>query len=438
MKATFKMLFFAQKTKTKGNGKCPILARITVNGNISTFSTQLEIEPDRWDSKTQRSIGKTKTEKDMNTFLDQIFTACQRTYYELQAEGKDVTADKVKQRVCCTGEKKPLTMKEITDLFIDDYEDLVKAKGSGKESLFRYRVVQSRVLDFIKKEYGVKDMALDSIDKRFLDKFYLWLRTEHGNANNTAVKVMQKLASIFKMGRDNGWIQRNPFAQVKLHLDPVDRSYLSKEELDIVYNKEFTSKRLEAVRDMFIFCCYTGLAYIDMKQLTYEEIVEKQDGKKWIVTHRQKTKTNVNVPLLDIPLMLIEKYEGQGKDGHVFPVLSNQKMNDYIKEIIAICNIDKDITCHSARHTFATTVTLENGVPIESVSKMLGHTNIKTTQIYARITDQKIAGDMDNLAAKIAGQHTTPPEPSAMSKGTTTKARKQLVEVPAFRLASGL
>lgn len=286
----------------------------------------------------------------MNTFLDQIFTACQRTYYELQAEGKDVTADKIKQRVCCTGEKKPLTMKEITDLFIDDYEDMVKAKGSGKESLFRYRVVQSRVMDFIKKEYGVKNMTLDSIDKRFLDKFYLWLRTEHGNANNTAVKVMQKLASIFKMDRDNGWIQRNPFAQVKLHLDPVDRSYLSKEELDIIYNKEFTSKRLEAVRDMFIFCCYTGLAYIDMKQLTYEEIVEKQDGKKWIVTHRQKTKTNVNVPLLDIPLMLIEKYEGQGKDGHVFPVLSNQKMNDYIKEIIAICNIDKEITCHSARH----------------------------------------------------------------------------------------
>ena len=438
MKATFKMFFFAQKTKIKSNGRVPVLARITINGKMSTFSTQVDVEPDSWDTKAGRTDGTSKEGKRVNAVLDQIYTSCQHTYYELQSQGKEITAERIKQKVTCTEEKTPHTLQELSDLFIHDYETLVLAQGYGKESLFRYHVVQNRVMDFTKKEYGVKDINLDQVDRRFLNKFYLWLRSEHNNANNTAVKVMQKLASIFKMGRDNGWITGNPFAQLKLHLDAVDRSYLSKEELERVYNKEFTSQRLEAVRDMFIFCCYTGLAYIDMKQLTYEEIVEKQDGKKWIVTHRQKTKTNVNVPLLDIPLMLIEKYKGRGKDGHVFPVLSNQKMNDYIKEIIAICDIDKDITWHSARHTFATTVTLENGVPIESVSKMLGHTNIKTTQIYARITDQKIAGDMDNLAAKIGGQHTTPPEPSAMSKGTTTKARRQLIEVPAFRLASGL
>lgn len=438
MKATFKMLFFAQRARIKSNGKAPILARITINGKTSTFSTQLDIEPDRWDSKAQRTLGKTKTEKETNAFLDQIFATSQHSFFALQSEGKDVTAERIKQKVWGTEEKAPHTLRELSDLFIKDYEELVNANRSGKETLFRYHVCQNRVLEFVSKEYGMKDIPLDDVDKRFLDKFYLWLRSEYNNANNTAVKLMQKLASIFKMGRDNGWVQRNPFAQVRMHLDPVDRSYLTKEELEIVYNKQFTSRRLEAVRDMFIFSCYTGLAYIDLKQLTEEEIVEKQDGKMWIVTHRQKTKTNVNVPLLDIPLMLIEKYKGQGKDGHVFPVLSNQKMNDYIKEIIAICNIDKDITCHSARHTFATTVTLENGVPIESVSKMLGHTNIKTTQIYARITDQKIAGDMDDLAAKIGGQHTTPPEPSAMSKGITTKARKQAIEIPTFRMVSGL
>ena len=438
MKATFKMLFFVQKTKMKSDGTAPILARVTVNGDMSTFSTKEFIEPDRWDSKMQRTPGKTQREKDINSHLDKLLTSAQNAYYDIVATGIDLTADRIKIKVTGTEEKTPHSFGELSDIFIKDYQDLVLAQGTGKESLFRYKVCQNRVFEFMREEYKVKDMPLDGIDKRFLDKLYLWLRTKYNTANNTTVKLMQKLASIIKMGRDNGWVQKNPFAQVRLHLDPVDRSYLSKEELDIVYNKEFTSKRLEAVRDMFIFCCYTGLAYIDMKHLTYEEIVEKQDGKKWIVTHRQKTKTNVNVPLLDIPLMLIKKYEGQGKDGHVFPVLSNQKMNDYIKEIIAICDIDKDITWHSARHTFATTVTLENGVPIESVSKMLGHTNIKTTQIYARITDQKIAGDMDNLAAKIAGQHTTPPEPSAMSKGTTTKARRQLIEVPAFRLASGL
>ena len=438
MKATFKMLYFVQKTRVKSDGTAPILARITVNGEMATFSTQDSIDPDRWDSKAQRTAGKTQKEKDINSHLDKMLTAAQNAYYDLLATGMDVSADRIKMKATGTEEKVPHSFKELSDLYIKDYTELVRVQGSGKESLFRYKVAQSRVFDFLRDEYNVKDMPLDGIDKRFLDKFYLWLRTKHNNANNTAVKLMQKVASIFKMGRDNGWIQKNPFAQVKLHLDPVDRSYLTKDELEIVYHKEFTSQRLEAVRDMFIFSCYTGLAYIDLKQLTEEEIVEKQDGRKWIVTHRQKTKTNVNVPLLDIPLMLIEKYKGRGKDGHVFPVLSNQKMNDYIKEIIAICNIDKDITCHSARHTFATTVTLENGVPIESVSKMLGHTNIKTTQLYARITDQKIGGDMDNLAAKIGGQHPTPPEPSAMSKGITTKARKQAVEIPTFRLAAGL
>ena len=438
MKATFKLLFFVQKTKMKADGTAPILARVTVNGDMVTFSTQKSVKPDRWDSKAQRTPGRNQEEKDINSALDKIQTSAQNAYYDILAIGMDVTPDRIKMRAMGTEEKVPHSFMELSNMFIKDYKELVLAQGSGKETLFRYQVVQNRVVEFMKAEYKVTDMPLDGIDKRFLDKFYLWLRSTHNNANNTAVKLLQKMASIFKMGRDNGWIHKNPFAQIKLHLDPVDRSYLTKEEIEKVYNKQFTSKRLEAVRDMFIFCCYTGLAYIDLKQLTEEEIIEKQDGRKWIVTHRQKTKTNVNVPLLDIPLMLLEKYKGQGKNGHVFPVLSNQKMNDYIKEIIAICDIDKDITCHSARHTFATTVTLENGVPIESVSKMLGHTNIKTTQIYARITDQKIAGDMDNLAAKIGGQHPTPPEPSAMSKGITVKARRQAVEIPTFRMVSGL
>ena len=252
MKATFKMLFFAQRARIKSNGKAPILARITINGKTSTFSTQLDIEPDRWDSKAQRTLGKTKTEKETNAFLDQIFATSQHSFFALQSEGKDVTAERIKQKVWGTEEKAPHTLRELSDLFIKDYEELVNANRSGKETLFRYHVCQNRVLEFVSKEYGMKDIPLDDVDKRFLDKFYLWLRSEYNNANNTAVKLMQKLASIFKMGRDNGWVQRNPFAQVRMHLDPVDRSYLTKEELEIVYNKQFTSRRLEAVRDMFI------------------------------------------------------------------------------------------------------------------------------------------------------------------------------------------
>lgn len=431
------MLFFIQRAKINAEGLCPILARITVNSQMSTFSTHQMIDPDRWDSKTQRTLGRTPSEKEINSNLDKVLSATQNAYYDLMAQGLTITSDNLKMKATGKEENAPHTFRQLSDLFLKDYKDLVAAQGSGKESLFRYQVCQNRVLTFMKAEYNVSDLPLDNIDKRFLDKFYLWLRTEYNNANNTAVKLMQKLASIFKMGRDNGWVTRNPFALIKLHLDPVDRSYLTKDEIDIVYNKEFATKRLETVRDLFIFSCFTGLAYIDLKQLTYEEIVEKADGHKWIVTHRQKTKTNVNVPMLDIPLMIMEKYRGQGKDGHVFPVLSNQKMNNYLKEIAAICGIDKEITFHCARHTFATTVTLENGVPIESVSKMLGHTNIKTTQIYARITDQKIAGDMDKLAGKINGIQTSAPKPSQMSKGTTRKQIRQAREIPAYRAAVG-
>ena len=167
--------------------------------------------------------------------------------------------------------------------------------------------------------------------------------------------------------------------------------------------KEFATKRLDLIRDIFVFACYTGFAYVDVARLNKDMIEMWPDGNLWIKTYRQKTKVPVNIRLLDIPKMIIDKYEGQAKGDKLLPVPSNQKVNDYLKEIAAVCGIDKNISFHLARHTFATTITLSNGVPIESVSKMLGHTNIKTTQIYARITDQKVNKDMEMLAEKLNG-----------------------------------
>ena len=203
------------------------------------------------------------------------------------------------------------------------------------------------------------------------------------------------------MALDNGWVKTNPFRAVKLHFDKVDRGYLTKEELARMMQKEFATKRLELIRDIFVFSCYTGFAYIDVTKLTTDMIEQWPDGDLWIKTHRQKTKTPVSIMLLDIPKMIIEKYAGQAKGDKLLPVPSNQKCNDYLKEIAAVCGIDKQLSFHMARHTFAITITLSNGVPIESVSKMLGHTNIRTTQIYARITDQKINADMAVLAQKL-------------------------------------
>ena len=191
------------------------------------------------------------------------------------------------------------------------------------------------------------------------------------------------------------------FVDTKLPITKVDRGYLSEEEVLSIATKDISIPRLDQVRDVFIFACYTGLAYADIAQLRADNIKKMFDGKLWIITHRQKTKTNVNVPLLPKAEKILKKYEGKFLDGVLLPVLSNQKTNAYLKEIADICGIEKNLTFHLARHTFATTMTLGKGVPIESVSKMLGHTNIQTTQIYARITNEKISHDMENLAKNL-------------------------------------
>ena len=281
-------------------------------------------------------------------------------------------------------------------------------------------------MHFISMNYKTSDLPLTSIDKRFLDKLYLYLRTERGLNNNTAVKFLHRFSSVYKMARDNGWVNGDPFKLQHLHLDKVDRSYLTQTELNKVMEKEFETQRLEQVRDVFIFCCFTGLPYIDAKKLTNQHLKVWSDGSLWLTLHRQKTKVPVNVKLLPIALEILDKYKDSiaSRGGKLLPVLSNQKCNEYLKEMAAVCGINKDITFHSARHTFATTVTLENGVPIESVSKMLGHTNVKTTQLYARITDTKVSNDMDVLQENLQGVFDKPLTQSVKSRKKVAQAKE--------------
>jgi len=203
------------------------------------------------------------------------------------------------------------------------------------------------------------------------------------------------------------WLSKDPFAKFKQHFDKVERFYLTKEELAAIEKKQFTIERLQTVKDLFLFSCYTGLAYIDTMNLTTENIIKGIDGNDWLITSRQKTDTDVRVPLLPQAEALIKKYKNHPKasnHGTLFPVISNQKTNSYLKEIADLCNINKAITFHIARHTFATTITLSNGVPIESVSKMLGHTTIRSTQVYAKVVEQKLSEDMLNLRKRMANQ----------------------------------
>lgn len=400
-RSSFNVMFLIQKGKLKANGTAPILTRITVNGEMAHFSTKIDIFPDRWISKEHRTLGLTRIEKQINSVLAEIKCNIKQRYTEFISQGQVVTANKLKQSIMSLDETSRSYI-ELCDMFIADYEKLSTSRGYGQESLFRYQLTRTRLAEFINAEYKVADIPLADINKRFLDRLYLWLCTEKKLANNTATKFIHRCSSIYRVAIDNGWVKANPFKQQKLHLDKVDRGYLTQEEMTRMMQKDFATSRLELVRDLFIFACYTGFAYIDVTRLTKDMIQEQPDGTLWIKTHRQKTKVAVNIRLLEIPKMILDKYEGQAKGDKLLPVPSNQKTNDYLKEIAAVCEIDKKLSFHIARHTFATTITLSNGVPIESVSKMLGHTNIKTTQIYARITDQKVAKDMDVLAQKLA------------------------------------
>ena len=228
----------------------------------------------------------------------------------------------------------------------------------------------------------------------------MYLSTVAGCCYNTSVKKLKTLKTITIYAQKRGVLHHDPFLNHRFHLEAVDRGFLTDEEILKIANKELSIQRLELVRDMFLFSCFTGLAYIDVANLTPDNII-KLDGKEWIMTKRQKTSVETNVLLLDIPKSIISKYSHKTyRDGKLFPVLSNQKTNSYLKEIADLCGIKKNLTFHLARHTFAT-MSLSKGVPMESVSKMLGHTNIKTTQIYARITNKKIEHDMEQLSDKL-------------------------------------
>lgn len=261
--------------------------------------------------------------------------------------------------------------------------------------------------DFILWKYNITDINIDKIDHSFITEYEFYLRSERKCANNTAVKYIKNFHKIINQCLANGWLNKDPFSNYKAKVKEVVRDFLSEAEIEQMINKEFISERLELVRDIFVFSCFTGLAYIDVKQLTLDNISLGIDGDKWIFKNRQKTDTASKIPLLPMAQAIINKYAEQPvckNEKRLLPILSNQKMNAYLKEIADVCGIKKDLTFHIARHTFATTITLSNGVPLETVSKMLGHTSLKTTQHYAKILDKKISEDMMILKSKFASK----------------------------------
>lgn len=397
--STFKVLFYLRANYLNKSGKAGIMIRVTVNGELSQFSSKLDIEPDRWDVKNGRAKGNNIESKRLNELLENIRTAINNHYHEIEHRESFVNAEKVRNAFLGVDTRQ----QTLLELFRKHNDDVKKLIGISKSDATwqKYDRTRRHLQDFMQSKYRVSDIALKEIGHMFITDFEMYLRTTCACNENTSAKFIQSFRRIIIIAKNNGWITGDPFSNYVIRLKRVDRGYLTEQEIEKIMTKEFVSQRLDSVRDIFIFSCFCGLAYIDVKNLTDNNIETGFDGKPWIMTKRQKTDTKVTVPLLKIPMQIIDKYKGINKSNYLLPVLSNQKMNSYLKEIGDLCGINKNLTFHLARHTFSTTVTLAKGVPIETVSKMLGHTNIQTTQIYARITNSKISNDMKELAGKL-------------------------------------
>lgn len=402
MNKTFNLLFFIKKNKIRANGTAPIYLRITIDGKAADIAAKRYIDPQKWDVKAHKALGNTQEAKTLNLYLKTLEQQVYDSHYQMLKEEDFVTSESLKSKLLGTD----ISTRMLIPIF-QDHNDKVEAlvgQDFAPGTLERYKTSLKHTQEFLIWKYKTSDIDITKIDHAFIMDYDFWLRSVRKCANNTAVKYIKNFKKIIRLCMANGWLSKDPFLSYKAKLKVVERPYLTKEEIQTIYEKEFASDRLIQVRDIFLFSCYTGLAYVDVKKLTKSNVNIGIDGDQWIFTHRQKTDTSTRVPLLPLAQELILKYEGHPEcinSNVLFPVLSNQKMNSYLKEIVNVCGINKELTFHIARHTFATTVTLSNGVPIESVSKMLGHTNIKTTQHYAKILDKKVSDDMAVLKGKF-------------------------------------
>lgn len=398
-----KIKMIAHKGKPNKSGRVPILMQLTIGQQTCHISTKQNILPEKWGDG--KPIGHTREDQAITAVLEEIRTKAYYKFLQLQGQNINVTPERLKQALLGKDQVQPRGYVEIFDQWLVEYSKMVGITTS-KRTLDKYILVRNRLQEYIASQLGVKDISLEEVTPKFLSNFDNYLRVEYNMANNHAMKIRQKLRTIYKVAIDNGWVSKNPFSTVKIHFDPVERDVLTKSELVALIQTDMDIDRLEKMRDVFVFACFTGLAHCDVAGLTKENIITDEAGQVWLKTHRQKTSEMVDIPLLEIPQLIIKKYQGMKElNGKLLPTLTNSCSNLYLKEVAVRCGINKTLTFHMARHTFATTVTLSNGVPIESVAKMLGHRNIRTTQIYAKIIKDKLAEDMSKLATRICGDY---------------------------------
>lgn len=394
----FSLLFYLKRRSNYVIGNLPIYIRITINGKRVEITAQRECEPEKWNIAAGRKNGTKEDVRILNAYLDTLQAKIYEIHRRLVEADEEITAEIIRNHLNGTAAKSRFIIALFQE-HNDRVANLVN-KDLAPGTLTRYKTTLDHSRDFIRWKYKSDDIDIFKLNHEFITDFEYWLKSVRNIGHNTAIKYLATFKKIVIICIKNGWLPRDPFHAYKMSKREVDRTALTAEELAKISKKKFDHERLSQVRDIFLFCCYTGLAYIDVYKMSRSEIITGIDAEKWLVIKRQKTDSPSRIPLLPQALSILKKYDKDPQceiKGQLLPVLSNQKMNSYLKEIAVLCRIDKVITFHLARHTFATTMTLTNGVPMESVSKMLGHRNLKTTQQYAKIVDVKISEDMKKL-----------------------------------------
>ena len=396
-------MFYIRRDKTNKKGEAPVFMRLTINGERADASIKRFIEPHAWNSAKGKANEKSRGGKDLNLYLDAISANILRIQRDLELDKKEVSAQIILNRYLGKEQSDRHTLMEVFRAHNEKCRAL-SGISLAPGTVIRYETSLRLTEAFLRTTYKKEDCYLDEITHQFVEDYDFYLRTVRRCCHNTTTKYLLNFKKIIRIALAKGWMKKDPFAQVHFHFEPVEREFLEKQELKVLLNKEITITRLSQVRDIFCFCCLTGLAFMDVQQLKPEHLVADIHGKIWIRKARQKTKNMCNIPLLDEAQKIIDRYRDHPycqTHGVLLPVCSNQKMNSYLKELADICGIRKNLSTHCARHTFAT-LTLASGATIDNVAKMLGHANVNMTRRYAKVLDSSIMRDMEVVAENMS------------------------------------
>ena len=400
MKSTFSTIFYLKRQAARKDGTVPVMGRITVDGTQTQFSCKITIDPKVWDTKSGRAIGRSAAAIEANRMLDNMRVSINKHYREIMDRDNYVTAEKVKNAFLGL-EHRCRTLLQVFKQHNEDYEKMYEAGMKAKATLLKYQCVYRHLEEFIYQRYHVRDIALKELTPAFISDFDIFLRTEKNCCTNTVWLYLCPLRTMVSIAISNEWLSRDPFRDYEVKKEQTTRYFLTKDEIRQLIDGKLKNAKQELYRDLFVFCIFTGLSFSDMRNLSEENIRTYFDEHLWISINRQKTGVQSNIRLLDIPKKILEKYRGLREDGKIFSVPHYMTCLYGIRAVAKRCGITKHLTWHMSRHTMATEICLTNGVPIETVSSILGHKNITTTQIYAKITKEKLNQDMENLSTRL-------------------------------------